>query len=174
MKSARDTGTRPWAELIVTVHVQVVFSFCTGKPSPGTTGPVTVIRTEPPVNCTRTPSPLDVNAGRSGVPVSTLSALISEVGRNDGVVPYLSSDDDPHAGQAGTSANETTAAATATAAVRGSEPARQASPAGACVCRSMRSVRVVEHVRAERRQAGLGGEAEVALAVQAAGDRAGR
>src|SRR4051794_35806028 len=88
VKSPTRTGTNVVAPARVTVQVQVVASWTTGSPSPGTIGPVTLACTEAPVSLTRTLSPCEVTAGLAAVPVSSLFATTVGVGRKLGSVPY--------------------------------------------------------------------------------------
>src|ERR1700760_3603349 len=73
VKSAVLIGTGPVAPDSVTTQVQVSALAWKGRPSPGTSGPVTLTSTENPAVLTFTGSPWLVSAGRWAVPVSTES-----------------------------------------------------------------------------------------------------
>ena len=90
MKSRRESGNEPPVTRSETVQVQVVESGCSGRPSPGTTGPSTCA-----VTCVRptvalTSSPSLVTAGFPAVPVN--GALLSTLllGSQVGSEPYVS------------------------------------------------------------------------------------
>src|SRR5579875_1757417 len=94
---------------MVTVQVQVVASFCTGSPSPGTTGPLTVISTSQWAVSTFTGRPSTVSAGLDIVPTSSESTEGRRVfpGRNDG---YLEPPPPPHPARRNVSAAPSAAA----------------------------------------------------------------
>ena len=85
-KSAIETGTSAVASFIVTVQVQVVAAGWSGRPSPGTIGPLTVTRTSNALVFASTGSPSTWSAGLASVPTSAASTSGSSVffGRNDG------------------------------------------------------------------------------------------
>src|ERR1700761_8522738 len=89
VKSAVLIGTGPVAPDSVTTQVQVSALAWKGRPSPGTSGPVTLTSTENPAVLTFTGSPWLVSAGRCAVPVSTESVPppSESLGRNDGYLP---------------------------------------------------------------------------------------
>src|ERR1700760_3975501 len=86
VKSAVLIGTGPVAPDSVTTQVQVSALAWKGRPSPGTSGPVTLTSTENPAVLTFTGSPWLVSAGRWAVPVSTESVAppSESLGRNEG------------------------------------------------------------------------------------------
>src|ERR1700679_3630044 len=74
-KSVIDTGTSALASFIVTVQVQVVASGCSGRPSPGTIGPLTVILTWNAGVFASTPNPSTWRAGLASVPTKAASTV---------------------------------------------------------------------------------------------------
>ena len=85
-KSASETGTSAVASFMVTVQVQVVAAGWSGRPSPGTTGPLTVTLTWNALVFTSTGRPSTWSAGLASGADQGASTSGSSVffGRKDG------------------------------------------------------------------------------------------